>query len=122
MLYMTRKIKNTKDSFVLPSNNKELEFFIRKNKTLLTESTIQSIEFGIKHNLPVVEVFNFDKSDYVITISSKDYLVNLEHIYKFYLESENYELCSDVVRIQTLLKKQIKSNEKKIEIEIDNPC
>lgn len=99
----------------LPSNNIEMEKFIQENKTILTERALESIEYGITNNLPFVEVFNFKNTDFVITISSKDFLLNVDHIYKLYLESENYELCPRVVRLQSVLKNK-NPNEKETEI------
>lgn len=100
--------------FVLPSDNNEMEQFIQKNKTHLTEQALTSIEYAILNKLPFVEVFKFNNSDFVITISAKDFLLNVDHIYNFYIETENYELCSRVVKLQSVLKNQ-NSNEKEIE-------
>lgn len=105
--------------FSLPSNDAEMEKFIKKHKTYLTEQVLESIEHGIKHGLPFVEVFRFKDSDFVITVSKKDYLVNVNCIYDFYIKSEKYELCSRVVRLQSLLKALITTNEKKIKTERD---
>jgi len=97
----------------LPSKNNEMEFYIKNNKINLMEQTIDSIEFAVKHNLPFVEVFKFNNSDFVITISEKEYLLNIEHIFKSYIDSEKYELCLRVKKLQSLLKYL---NEKEIEI------
>lgn len=103
-----------KNVLLLPSDNKKMELFIKDNKVKLMECAISSIEFGLQNNLPFVEVYTFNDSNFVITISEKDYLVNVNHIYNFYLESENYELCPRVVRLQSLLKKI--NDEKEIEL------
>ena len=110
-----KKEVNDNNSFELPSDNTEMETFIQKNKTRLTETAISSIEFAVANNLPFVEVFSFKNSDFIITIPEKDYLLNVDHIYKFYLESERYELCPRVVRLQSVLK-NLNPNEKEIEI------
>ena len=99
------------DVLMLPSDNREMEKFIQKNKTYLTEQALTSIEFGVSNKLPFVEVFKFNNSDFVITIAAEDFLINVNHIYNFYLESENYELCPRVVKLQSILKNQ-NSNEK----------
>jgi hypothetical protein len=111
---VTEQIKKN-DVLLLPSNNKEMESFIKRNKTYLTEQTLTSIEFAVENKLSFVEVFKFNNSDFVITIPEKDFLLNVNHIYNFYLETENYELCPRVVELQTILKNQNNSNEKEIE-------
>lgn len=107
-------LKIQKQSMTLPADNIELEKYILNNKILLTEKALSSIEYGIKNNLPFIEVFDFENSDYVITILSKDFLLNINHIYNFYLESENYELCPRIVKLLSMLKNQ-NSNEKETE-------
>jgi RNA-binding protein YhbY len=97
----------------LPSDNKELANFIKINKVGLTEKTLSSIEYALKNNLSVVKVFVFNNSDFVVTISKKDFLSNVDHIYNFYLETEKYELCPRAIRLQKLLK--ILNDEKEIE-------
>lgn len=99
---------------ILPSDNKIMEAYIKRNKTRLTEKALSSIEYAIHNNLSHVEVFNFHNSDFIITISEQDYLHNVNHIYKFYLETEQYELCPRVIELQKLLKNV--NDEKKIEI------
>ncbi len=115
---MARK-KNTKLDvnesvpMVLPSDNNIMEAYIKKNKIRLTEKALSSIEYAINNKLPFIEVFGFNNSNFIIAIAEKDFLQNVDHIYNFYLESEHYELCPRVVRLQTLLKSL--NNEKEIE-------
>lgn len=98
---------------VLPSNNDVMEAYIKRNKIRLTEQALSSIEYAVINKLPFIEVFAFKDSSFIIAISEKDYLQNVDHIYNFYLESEHYELCPRVVRLQTLLKNL--NDEKEIE-------
>lgn len=115
---MPRK-KNTKllsdENFpmVLPSDNQVMESYIKRNKIRLTEKALSSIEYAVNNKLPFIEVFSFRDSSFIITIAEKDYLQNVDHIYNFYLESEQYELCPRVVRLRTLLKNL--NDEKEIE-------
>jgi hypothetical protein len=111
---------DTNDVLMLPSDNEEMANFIQKNKTYLTEQALSSIQFAIDNKLPFIEVFKFNNSDFVITIAEKDFLVNVNHIYNLYLESEHYELCPRVVKLQTVLKTLNNSNETEIEITGDN--
>jgi len=99
--------------YVLPTINAELLSFVKNNKVPMMEQTVASIQFAIDNNLPIVEVFQFKDSKFVITLSEKDYLLNLENIYKFYMEKELYELCTKIVQLQKILKeKSIDHNEK----------
>jgi len=101
--------KNTNSSpslYVLPSNNKDLEFFSKKYKLDMMEQVVGIIEFAIEHNLPLIEVFQFKNSDFVITLSEKDYLTNLDNIYSYYMKNESYEHCTRVVRLQKILNKK----------------
>lgn len=115
---MPRK-KNTKSvselnvPMILPSDNEIMEAYIKRNKIRLTEKALSSIEYAINNKLSFIEVFSFNDSSFIIAIAEKDYLQNVDHIYNFYLESEHYELCPRVVRLQTLLKNL--NDEKEIE-------
>lgn len=99
------------DPYVLPSNNKDLHDFIRKYKVDMTEQVVSSIELAIKYNLPIVEVFQFKDSKFVVTVSPTEFDANLENIYNYYLEAEKYELCERVVKLRKKLGKNL--NEKK---------
>lgn len=106
------KITNPEnDLYVLPSDNEELRTFISKYKVDMTEQVVSSIEFALKYRLPIIEVFQFKDSKFVITVSPKEFDVNLETIYNYYLEMEQYELCQRVVQLREKLKE--KTNEKK---------
>lgn len=104
----TTDIEN--DPYVLPSNNEELQAFISKYKVDMTEQVVSSIEFALKHKLPIIEVFQFKDSKFVVTVSPTDFDVNLENIYNYYLATEQYELCQRVVQLREKLKQ--KTNEK----------
>lgn len=108
-------ISTSNNVLMLPSDNKEMEMFINNNKTYLTEHVLSSIEFALDNKLPFVEVFSFNDSDFVITVSEKDFLINVDYIYNHYLDNEKYEFCPRVVKLQSVLKNLNNSNEKKIE-------
>lgn len=106
---MAKRVEKTKedrenDPYVLPANDKDLERFISKYKVDMTQQVISSIEFAVKHNLPIIEVFQFKGSSFVITLSIKEFDANLENIYNYYLEQEHYELCKQVVELRNKLK------------------
>jgi hypothetical protein len=111
-----QKKKNCPEKYVLPSENAELESFSRKYKDDMMNHIIDSIEFAVKKKLPIVEVFQFKNSDFVITLSDKDYLTNLNNIFLYFMEHEVYEYCGRVIRLQKTLinksKKQLDEKEK----------
>ena len=73
----------------------------------MTQQVISSIEFAVKHNLPIIEIFQFKGSSFVVTLSTKEFDANLENIYNYYLETEQYELCKKVVELRTKLKSNL---------------
>ena len=99
--------------YVLPSGNKELQRFIERYKVDMTEQVVSSIEFAVKHKLPLVEIFQFKDSKFVAAIYPKQFEENLENIYKFYLASERYELCGRVAKLRDKLKNIPNEKEKK---------
>jgi len=79
--------------YILPSDNKDLQAFSQKFKVDMMEQVVGMIEFAVENDLPLVEVFQFKNSDFVITLAEKDYLPNIENIYSYYMKNENYEHC-----------------------------
>jgi hypothetical protein len=108
-----KKKENLKEnsSYILPSDNDELKLFIEKYKVDMTEQVVASIQFAIEKKLPIIEVFQFKNSDFVITLSEKEFESNLDNIFDFYLEKENYELCTRVVKLREFIKNK-RNNEK----------
>ena len=106
-----KKIKNVSPPlYVLPSENKELQTFSQKFKLDMMQQIVGVIEFAIEHNLPLIEVFQFKNSDFVITLSEKDYLTNLDNVYSYYMEKEVYEYCPRIVRLQKTIKEKSVQN------------
>ena len=107
-----KKIIVSPPTYMLPSENKELQTFSQKFKLEMMEQVIGAIEFAVEHSLPLIEVFQFKNSDFVITLSEKDYLTNLDNIYSYYIEKEAYEYCPRIVRLQkTLQEKSVKNTD-----------
>lgn len=102
-----RNIKDTLPQYVLPSDNVSLQNFSRRHKLKMMEHIVSSIEFAVKHELPMIEVFQFRDSDFVITISAKDFIANLDNIYSFFIQNESYEKCPAVVKLQQTLKSPV---------------
>jgi hypothetical protein len=89
----------------LPSSNIDMENFLDTNREKISEFVADVIGYGVDKNLSGVEVFLFDKSDYLVIISKKDFRENLNHIMETSLKSENYELCG---RVHAIIQKMCK--------------
>ena len=89
--------------YLLPSDFSEMDTFIEKNKTMMTEQVVSSIEYAIEKKLEIVEVFKFKKSDFVITLSHETFKQNLENVYNYYISTEKYELCTRIKKIEEKL-------------------
>jgi hypothetical protein len=113
---MVRKKKqtSTKDNelYILPSPSEEMRSFVSKFRVDMMEHIVSSIKFAIENKLPIVEVFQFKNSPFVVTIAEREFEPNLEHINKFYMEHEMYELCPKVEVLRQLLKKKNDEKEK----------
>ena len=103
---MARKIDNSTKKYILPSEHKELESFSKKFKVDMMEHVIDSIEHAVKEDLPLIEIFQFKNSDFVITIGEKDYISNVDNIFNYFIENELYENCDKIVKLQSILKKR----------------
>ena len=90
-------------SMVLPSNYDDMEKFIIKNKSKLTEQVVYSINYALNHKLQSVEVFKFKNSEFVIVLDKSTFKVNINGIFEYYLQTEQYELCNEVCKLQKLL-------------------
>lgn len=101
-----RNSSNPPNHYVLPSDNQELQKFSRRYKIDMMEHVASAIEYAILNNMPLVEVFQFQNSDFVITVFEKDYLPNLDNIYDYYIKAEVYENCPRIVRLRQILKEK----------------
>ena len=99
-------INKSYEKYILPSKYAELTSFSKKFKSEMMEHVLDSIECAISRDLPLVEIFQFKNSDFVITLSDQDYFTNLENLYSYFLENEGYENCNRLVRLQKTLKEK----------------
>lgn len=106
---MGRKNTNVAEKYILPSDHNELEKFSKEFKIDMMAHVLNSIESAVENELPVVEVFQFKNSDFVITIGKKDYLTNLENIFAYFMENEQYEYCNKLVCLQKTIKEKFET-------------
>lgn len=107
----TAKMKSENELYILPSSNDEMKLFITKFKIDMMEHIIISIKYAIDNKLSLIEVFQFKNSPFVITLSEKEFGANLEHIHKFFMDNEIYELCKKIEKLQEILKKKTDEKE-----------
>lgn len=98
---------------VLPSDYDEMEKFIVNNKVKLTEHIVTSIYFAVVNNLSSIELFSFNKSDFIVVLEHSSFKDNIENIYNFYLEKELYEFCKRVSQLKKLLDTHEQKKQKK---------
>src|ERR1035437_9204509 len=92
------------ESYVLPSDNGKMREFVTKIKLDMMEHVVSSIKFAVENKLPIVEVFQFKDSPFVVTINEREFMPNLSHIRQYYMKNEMYELCPRVEKLCETLK------------------
>lgn len=97
--------------YILPSPNEEMRTFVSKFKVDMMEHVVSSIKFAVENKLPIVEVFQFKNSPFVVTINEREFEPNLSHIRQYYMEHEIYELCPRVEQLQEILKRKLNEKE-----------
>lgn len=107
---MGKNNDNSVEKYVLPSEHSELEIFSKEFKVDMMEHILNSIELAVEEDLPIIEIFQFKNSDFVITLSNRDYLTNLENIFSYFLKNEKYEHCNRLVQLQKTLKEKSEQN------------
>lgn len=78
-------------SIVLPSTFTDMERYIKHNKKELTQTIVDAIEAALKNNLACVEVFEFDKSGFVVVISESEFIENLLNALEVLQDDSVYE-------------------------------
>ena len=96
--------------YILPSPSEDMRKFISLFKIDMMEHVISSIKFAVENRLPIVEVFQFKDSPFVVTINEREFEPNLTHISDYYKQNEMYELYPRVEELREILKR--KTNEK----------
>jgi hypothetical protein len=95
------------DPIYLPKDFSKMDDYIKNNKVELLLMMIDSIECGIKNKLDLVEVYKFEESDFIVSISKNEFKVNLENALEFFLKNEKFEYCTKVQQlIDKLTKKE----------------
>ena len=116
----TANIKEN-ELYIIPSSNDEMREFVTKFKVDMMEHVVKSIKYALENKLPLVEVFQFKNSSFVVTIAKKEFKSNVEHIYNFYKKNEIYELYPKVEQLYKLLNEKYDEKEKPNNSRNDSP-
>jgi hypothetical protein len=98
---------------VLPSDYDEMESFIINNKVKLTEHVVSAVQHAVSNDIPSVELFSFKDSDFIVILEYPSFKDNIENIFKFYVETEQYEFCDRVSKLKKILEKHEQEKQKK---------
>jgi hypothetical protein len=112
MVKKRKTVMKTNESYVLPSPSEDMRTFVGKFRIDMMEHIVTSIKFALENKLPIVEVFQFSNSPFVVTIAEKEFDANLAHIEKFYVDNEMFELCPRVEKLRNLIKSKNDEKEK----------
>jgi hypothetical protein len=93
----------------LPSDYSEMDSFIQKNKVKLMQQIVLSVQHALDNNYPSIEVFTFQRSDFIVILNRSNFKDNIDNIFEYYVATEQYEYCDRLVK----LKKQIEQHEQK---------
>jgi len=78
------------------------DFEAKAKKPIMMRSLVSSIASGIKNNLESVNVAEIKHHDVIISVSKDEWKSGLENAIKYYIKTEEYEICS---KIKKLIKK-----------------
>ena len=83
----------------LPTNSVDMENFVRKNRILINETIVDSLDYAIRKNFGGIEVFAFKDSSYVVVINRNDFKDNLQNIFDYSLKMNFSKLVPKLKRL-----------------------
>jgi DNA gyrase inhibitor GyrI len=98
---------------LLPHKFDELEKHISMNQEQMRQYTINSIKEAVTNKQKIVELFNFDGSQYAVVLREPAFEENLNFFMDHYLKSEGYEMCAIIKQILDTIeqnKDKVKTN------------
>ena len=78
------------------------DFEAKAKKPTMMRSLVSNIADGIKDNLESVNIAEIKNHDLIISVSKDEWKPGLEKAMEYYIENEQYEICS---KIKKLIKK-----------------
>ena len=78
------------------------DFEAKAKKPIMMKSLVSNIAEGIEDNLESVNVAEIKNHDIILSVSKDEWKPGLEKAMEYYIEKEEYEVCS---KIKKLIKK-----------------
>jgi hypothetical protein len=94
------------NTYIIPTINEDMRTFVSKFKLDMMDHAVDAIRHAVDNNLDLIEVYNFKDSPYVVTITKKEFEKNIEYIYNYCFENENYEVCGKIKELQKRMKEK----------------
>lgn len=96
---MTKSVKPIN----LPFEEGPLNAYMKVNIINLMDHIVKSIDYAVNKNLPTIDLFNIDSTDYVIQLDNTSFRENLDYIYNYFINNELYEHCMKVCKVRDKL-------------------
>ena len=77
------------------------DFEAKAKKPTMMRSLVSSIADGIKDNLESVNIAEIKNHDLIISVSKDEWKPGLEKAMEYYIENEQYEVCSKIKNLIT---------------------
>jgi len=97
--------KRKKKVLDLPIEFGTMDSYIGTHKTELMNAVVDRVQYALRNELEVVEIFKFTDTNYTVTLKSVDFYDNISNICDHFLESEQYEYCNQAFKIKQQLEK-----------------
>ena len=75
------------------------DFEAKAKKTTMMKSLVLNIEDGIEDNLESVNIAEIKNHDVIISVPKTEWKAGLENAMEYYIEREEYEICSKIKKI-----------------------
>lgn len=97
----------------IPSEFNLMNQFLESKKLECTEHVVASIEYAHNRKMDHIQLFEFENTDYVISLNSSTFNENLDNIYDYYIDSEQYEYCNRLLEVKKLINTKDTNEQKK---------
>ena len=115
-----RPLANVEWRKYISLNNNTLNLYLTEYGDDHFNNIIHIISQAHTNKFPSIILFEFTKSDIVSVVEQKDYVEVLQRLLNLCERLEKYEICSEIVKIQRLMKvrkkQPIKKSHKKLTI------
>ena len=75
------------------------DFETKAKKPLMMKTLVSNIASGIKEDLESVNIAEIKNHDVIISVSKDEWKPGLEKAMEYYIENEQYEVCSKIKKL-----------------------